>query len=257
MNKFIVTQTSWALPVLYQLCRDLRELGEKVSPRPRPTHAARRTSRHLLTLRPSLSYRPTTICSRSERRKIRSRSRTRQGTSTRRSPSARPTGESTRACAKREGAELMTGLSTGIHQDVQGCGIKTMGDLLRRWNDHQVLLQGRSRDFPLPVRTPSPSLDPRVLAPSGRLLTLCSHRWTFIPGQSSDAVQEHHPRDRLVVEPSAVRLLSDRPPSDLAVLHGHAQLPRGRLSEGGQRLSFQTGKTSLGHRLCSVLKAPS
>ncbi|KAL7417868.1 hypothetical protein BDY24DRAFT_411003 [Mrakia frigida] len=29
MNKYLITQTSWALPVLYQLCRDLRELGEK------------------------------------------------------------------------------------------------------------------------------------------------------------------------------------------------------------------------------------
>jgi len=30
MNKYLITQPSWALPVLYQLCRDLRELGEKV-----------------------------------------------------------------------------------------------------------------------------------------------------------------------------------------------------------------------------------
>jgi hypothetical protein len=47
MNKFIVTQSSWALPVLYQLCRDLRELGEKVSPvpsRPPLSHCAKLTS---------------------------------------------------------------------------------------------------------------------------------------------------------------------------------------------------------------------
>lgn len=127
-----------------------------------------------------------------------------------------------------------------------------MGHLLRRWDDHQMLLQGESCDFRLPVRTPSPFLDSRVLALSGRLLTLHSHRWTSIPGQSSNAVQEHHPRDRLVVEPSAVRLLSDRPPSDLAVLHGHAQLPRGGLSEGEQP---QADRDLLGKRPRRALTA--
>ncbi|CED83171.1 Transcription-associated recombination protein-Thp1p [Phaffia rhodozyma] len=29
MNQFLINQTSWPLPVLYQLCRDLRDLGEK------------------------------------------------------------------------------------------------------------------------------------------------------------------------------------------------------------------------------------
>lgn len=29
MNQFLIHQSSWPLPVLYQLCRDLRELGER------------------------------------------------------------------------------------------------------------------------------------------------------------------------------------------------------------------------------------
>lgn len=29
MNRYLISQTSWPLEVLYQLCRDLREIGEK------------------------------------------------------------------------------------------------------------------------------------------------------------------------------------------------------------------------------------
>lgn len=43
MNRYLINQTSWPLAVLYQLCRDLRELGEKVA-NPQPNQKKKKNS---------------------------------------------------------------------------------------------------------------------------------------------------------------------------------------------------------------------
>lgn len=67
MNKYLVAQPAWALPVLYQLCRDLRDLGEKVC-----LTSLVLTRHFILTYDASgCSSRPTIICFRSALKRTR------------------------------------------------------------------------------------------------------------------------------------------------------------------------------------------